>query len=409
MTSIDKAAMLWSVAIVAIAVGLATIGNDVDTFPDRSNEEKTSGNAIDYNDNISEQFPAESVSIFLQTDRDTYIRGDKIKISGSVNQAISDTPISLIVFDPNESIVTISQITVDENGDFTEIISADGQLWQQDGKHLVRVHYGSEQNPAETFFDFVEPSLISDTKDVFTVNHEDKTYSINYEIINAKLHDVTLDSHCICLIVKIDSQDHGMLTVDLPRNLIDAKIHDDHDDVFFVLMDGIEIPYDKVAADTQSRKIQIKFDKGTSELEIIGTKINTQLANSLDGPNCIDMKRHVMDSDGKIIKCNLDIPSPAATKPLWQEYCDVPREIGLQDDPIPMQIIKEYLISTDVFHQLEGIEDSITVNLPYGGIAVCPWFGGSQGTFDTADGTNFSFVIGFGATTKEFGYWVYLE
>ena len=201
-----------------------------------------------------------------------------------------------------------------------------------------------------------------------------------------------------------------MLTIDLPRNIIDAKIHgNDNDDIFFVLMDGIEIPYDEVAADAQSRKMQIKFEKGTSELEIIGTEINIPSAKSLDEPDCTDMKRHVMDSDDKIIKCKLDIPSPAETKPLWKEYCDTPGEIGLQDDPIPIQIIKEYVISTDTFRELGGIEDSINVNLPYGGIAVCPWFGGSQGIFDTVDGKMFSFVISFGATTKQFSYWVYQD
>ena len=408
MTSIDKAAIFWSVAIVAIAVGLAIMGNNLDTSPDRSYEEKTSDNAIDDNDSISEQSSAEPVSIFLQTDRDTYVRGDKIQISGSVNPKSSDTPISMIVFAPDGDIVTISQVTVDENRDFTEAIPVDGPLWEQEGKYLVRVHYGGEQNTAEVFFDFVDPPLISDTEDAFTINHEGRTHLINYEITNAKVQDMTIDPHCICLIVKVESQDHGMLTINLPRNVIDAKIRDnDDDDIFFVLMDGIEIPYDEVAGDAQSRKIQIKFEKETSELEIIGTEINMQSVKPLDEPGCIDMKRHVMDSDGKIIKCKLDIPSPAETKPLWKEYCEIPGKIGLQDDPIPIQIIKEYLISTDAFHQLEGIEDSITVKLPYGGIAVCPWFGGSQGTFDTVDDKQFSFVISFGATTKEFSYWVY--
>ena len=191
MTSIDRAAIFWSVAIVAIAVGFATMNNDINTFSDRPYEKKTFDNTID--DDISERTSAEPVSIFLQTDRDTYIRGDKIEISGSVSQVLSDTPIALMVFNPNENIVTILQIIVDENRNFAETIPVDGPLWEQEGKYLVRVHYGGDQNTAETFFDFVDPSTISDTADVFTLNHEDMTYPINYEITNAKVQDMIID------------------------------------------------------------------------------------------------------------------------------------------------------------------------------------------------------------------------
>ena len=408
MTSVDKAAAVWSVAIVVIAVGFVAINEDTHMSSDNVHKEKTPEKASNGISSKGEPVP-KMTSIFLQTDRDTYVRGDKIKISGSVNPVLSSTPMSLLVYAPDGSLVTALQVAVDEDRQFAETISVEGSLWEQEGEYRIQAIYGNKKNTTETVLSFVVPPSLSDLSDVFTINHDGGIFSVNYSILNAKVQDMAIDPHCICLVVKVEPQDHSTLTIDLPRNIMDAKVPNGNDDIFFVLMDGIEIPYKEVAADLQSRKIEIKFEKGTSELEIIGTEINVQSANSLDGPDCVDMKRHVMDSDDKIIKCKLDIPSPAETKPLWKEYCEITGEIGLQDDPMPIQIIKEYLISTDAFHQLEGIEDSITVKLPSGGIAMCPWFGGSQGTFDTADGEMFSFVVSFGATTKEFSYWVYLE
>lgn len=278
MKSIDKAAIIWSVAIVAVAVGFTTMSNDTNTLSDGIYREKASGNMLD--DITSEPHSIKATPISLDTDRDTYLKNDMIKVSGSVNPKSSDMPITLMVLTPNGDLITIAQISVDEDSSFSYTILVDGPLWILEGEYTIRVHYGSDKNTAETTFDFVAPLLQSNTKNVFAINHEDGIYQINYDITNAKVQDITVDHHCKCLIVQVESHDDGVLIIDLPRDIIDAKIHGSYDDMFFVLMDGIEIPYEEVAADTQSRKIQIRFENGTSELEIIGTEVNMPFANS---------------------------------------------------------------------------------------------------------------------------------
>ena len=77
--------------------------------------------------------------------------------------------------------------------------------------------------------------------------------------------------HIFALIVIIDSQDDGAITLDLPRESIDAMKSDNTDDTFIILIDGIEVPYEEISSDAQNRRITIDFEEADSDIEIIGT------------------------------------------------------------------------------------------------------------------------------------------
>lgn len=265
MISVDKIAIIWSVVIVAIAVGFATVGN----MSSETNQGDNTPAFVYPNAGAKQTMETAATSIFLQTDRKTYSNNDQIQVSGSVGKKILDLPITLLVIDPNEDIVSIAQLNVDDKRNFSETINIGGPLWKQEGEYTIKVHYG-EKNTAKTTFDFVLPAVTSELSDVFNVYVEDRVFSVEYGITNSNIKNMAMISDCLCLVVTIDSQDRGVLTVDLPRNMIDAISQGD-DDIFFVLMDGIEIPYEEISANSQSRTIQIQFDKGTSELEIIGS------------------------------------------------------------------------------------------------------------------------------------------
>ncbi len=70
---------------------------------------------------------------------------------------------------------------------------------------------------------------------------------------------------------KVQSDDDGVLTVELPRDSIDAIKSDGSDDTFIILIDGVEVPYDPVLIKSDSRTITIEFEDGDSDIEIIGT------------------------------------------------------------------------------------------------------------------------------------------
>ena len=77
------------------------------------------------------------------------------------------------------------------------------------------------------------------------------------------------------LIVIVDTEDNGSITLDLPRDSIDAKKNgcEGSDDVFIILIDGIEVPYEKISDMSNERTIKIEFEEEDSDIEIIGTCI----------------------------------------------------------------------------------------------------------------------------------------
>ena len=149
MISIDKAAIIWSIVIVIIAVEITIFGNASDL---EHHEDKTMNDVMQKE--LEKRIMMETSSISLQTDREIYTQNDKIKISGSVSKKLADMPITLAIINPNEDIITIAQVNVDNDRNFAETILIGGQLWEHEGKHIIKVHYG-EKNTAKTSFNFI--------------------------------------------------------------------------------------------------------------------------------------------------------------------------------------------------------------------------------------------------------------
>ncbi|MCV0366356.1 MAG: hypothetical protein K5798_03695 [Nitrosopumilus sp.] len=147
MVSIDKAAIIWSVLIVFVAVEITLFGN--------ASETAHHDGKIDpiIPDNLKEQISHIS-KIHFQTDKEVYNTGDIIMISGYVDRILYDTPITIVLANPLEDIVTIAQVTVDDDKTFVEYFKIGGSLWVQNGIYTATVRYG-EKNIAETNFMFL--------------------------------------------------------------------------------------------------------------------------------------------------------------------------------------------------------------------------------------------------------------
>jgi len=63
------------------------------------------------------------------------------------------------------------------------------------------------------------------------------------------------------------------LTLDLPRQYIDAEKQDGKDDVFIILIDNMETTYDEPTLYSEIRTITIDFEKDDSKIQIIGTHV----------------------------------------------------------------------------------------------------------------------------------------
>lgn len=210
--------------------------------------------------------------ILVQTDSKNYDEGDVIIISGKVTTIIGETPVTLQIFSGG-SLLEIAQIEVAQDGSYSHTVLAEGPLWGNAGEYIVKVLYG-ENNINETRFDYSPKSKISEVTDNFEVDAERYgTFDVKYTIKGGDLNDIKIDSSILGLTVEINAIDKGIIKLDLPREFIGAEKQNGKDEIFIILIDGIEVPYHETVTNSESRLITIEFEPGDSKIEIIGTYI----------------------------------------------------------------------------------------------------------------------------------------
>ena len=93
--------------------------------------------------------------ITIETDSSSYVEGDVISVSGSVSDYRESDPytnfdVTIRLIAPNNNIVSISQVSLDD-GFYSTSIIAQGPLWKLDGDYTVSVSQGSDRNASTTF------------------------------------------------------------------------------------------------------------------------------------------------------------------------------------------------------------------------------------------------------------------
>ncbi len=208
--------------------------------------------------------------ISVKTSEKSYEEGDIIVISGNVTSIILDLPVTLQVFH-KVNLVEIAQLIVAQDGKFTHTISAEGPLWKNEGEYTIRVSYGST-NVVESYFDYFSKQSITETTNIFEVDAGSYgTFDVDYTIRGGTVKNMLIDTEIFALIVIIDSESDGSITLDLPRISIDAKKSDNTDDTFLIFIDGAEVRPEETSTTQTSRILKIEFEEGDSDIEIIGT------------------------------------------------------------------------------------------------------------------------------------------
>lgn len=206
----------------------------------------------------------------LNTSKTTYEEGETITISGKVSAIIIGTPVTLQVFHEG-NLVEIAQLEVAQDGTFAHTILAEGPQWKIDGEYIIRASYG-QGNVAEVSFEFFTSKAEVITSEIFEADAGSSgTFDVKYTIRGGTVENMLVDSDIFAIIVIINSESDGSITLELPREFIDAKKSDGTDDTYIILIDGMEVPYEEISSNANSRTIKINFEEGDSDIEIIGT------------------------------------------------------------------------------------------------------------------------------------------
>ena len=216
---------------------------------------------------------AQESFISITTDDDHYDEGDTIVISGNVKTKIGETPLIIQLFTEEKSLIDVAQITIAQDGTFTKTFLAEGTGWNKAGEYLIIASYANEK--VETGFSYTPKSEVLEIESIFEVDAEDRgTFDVKYSIRGGIIKNMYIDNKHFALIVQIEPiDDEGIITLDLPREVIGAEKQDGKDDIFIILIDGMEVGYQESLVHPDSRVITINFEEGDSDIEIIGTYV----------------------------------------------------------------------------------------------------------------------------------------
>ena len=197
------------------------------------------------------------IPISVWTDRTTYDHNDKILVQGKVAN-VSGFPVILTVTSPLNSVVTIAQIDVGNDGSFETTLNTEGGLWKRDGTYIIKVNYGASQNNKALVELTGEASAISDncsSSEIYLKGN----YCVPYSISGGMVTGASINNNDNSIIVRISADEDGILTLNPDRSILDG--------IFMVFVDGQEWDDVKIS----DNEVTIMFPAGAEKIEVVGT------------------------------------------------------------------------------------------------------------------------------------------
>jgi len=197
------------------------------------------------------------IPISIWTDRTTYDHNDKITVHGKVAN-ISGNPVILTVASPLNSVVTIAQIDVGNDGSFETTLNTEGGLWKHDGTYTIKVNYGANQNNKALVELTGETSASSDNCSSSEL-YLKGDYCVPYSISSGMVTGASINNNGNSIIVRISADQDGTLTLTPDESILNG--------IFMVLVDGQE--WDDV--EISGNQVTVMFPAGTEKVEVVGT------------------------------------------------------------------------------------------------------------------------------------------
>ncbi len=240
---------------VLTAVGTVTVSSAYalpQSCPDCEGESKMTASQI-----LRQELP---VSVW--TDRESYDHNDKITVEGQVANIASGYPVTITVVSPLNSIVTVAQLVVSEDGTFGTTLNTSGAMWKYDGTYTIKVQYGdnkSDKTRVELTGGLVtKPTTPTSVKCGANSVSADGN-CINYSITGGVVTGAKVNTNDNSVIISISANKDGTLTLTPSKEIISG--------IFMVLVDNEE--WDDVQI--EDNKVTVMFPAGTEKIEVIGT------------------------------------------------------------------------------------------------------------------------------------------
>ena len=220
---------------------------------------------------IASEAHASDLPLTVEADQAVYEHDTEITVTGQVANVIPNSvPVTITVVNPLNSLVTIDQINVSNDGSFTTSVSTAGNLWKYDGTYTIKVNYGSLDNKVTVELTggvAVEGKHTGHSDN--EMHHDDVECGSNevaihdactsYDISGGHVISATVNTNDNSVIINIDADDDGTLTISPSTSTQEG--------IFMVLVDGEESDDAEINGNT----VTVPFLAGTEQIEIIGT------------------------------------------------------------------------------------------------------------------------------------------
>ena len=197
---------------------------------------------------------------------------------GSVNNMTADTNTQTLLVAINstdDGTLTIeipTEVLNATDGEFSVFIDGEGgnfvvdELAPKDGSRVLQIEF---PNGAEEIEIVGTPmGQGQQPTEPFSLKIAGQTYEIPYEITGGSVKSMSADPVTKTLLVTINSTSAGMLTIQLPKNVIDAG------GAFSVVIDGKgNATVNESKTTGQARTLSIEFSQGSKQIEIMGTSM----------------------------------------------------------------------------------------------------------------------------------------
>ncbi|MGV7226446.1 MAG: PEFG-CTERM sorting domain-containing protein [Nitrosopumilus sp.] len=208
-----------------------------------------------------------SIPVSVWTDKTDYGHSDMIIVEGSVANT-SGFPITITVISPLNSIVTIDQLTVAEDGSFKTTLNTAGTMWKYDGTYTIKANYGSAEKSNTVKIELSGGVAYTPNYTTPTPNKQcgvsDLSVSgqcVPFSISGGMVTSATLNTNENSIVININSEDDGTLTVSPSKTVQEG--------IFMVLVDGEEC--NEPECEIVGKKVTVMFPAGTETIEVIGT------------------------------------------------------------------------------------------------------------------------------------------
>lgn len=220
--------------------------------------------------------------IIVSTDKDSYAVGDKIKISGRLSEGNPRSSVNLSIIDPNGEIILTDIMTPSYMLRFNTEIETDNSLWKESGNYKIETWLDYDTRKAQTVFSLSNSYDLEPTTKSIKVFQS--PFYIEYAITSGKISLIRPIPESNSLEFSFIPKSGGHLTVQLPRNLIDAKTSSGDED-FEVFVQGKPGQYIEETTSNE-RTLTIPYTYRANQIEVKGTFLDTnpsfQLIQSME-------------------------------------------------------------------------------------------------------------------------------